>query len=325
MARNQQTTKDTDVDDGAAAIGSSDAVDLVLEDPILGTDDGPIDDPTNLGSTGGSPGLPDLGIGEDAPIGDLDDPGAELGSSLLDDLTRGTDVPDPTEGLDGLDAGWSPPVIDDQSGWAMSGDPDDTSDATDSPPGLDDFLDSMEAAAFGDGERAVLHLIDGANELTAAWTAASEAEVPVEALEALQSGGPPDPNPPEQAQASAPESDTTPIPEEADAGGGRGDLDPAVTGNVDPDPELEPAGGRGALIDTGGDVDPDPALDDAGEATTLDVERAGFGAVDPLDEGASLLDGGGDLAEMTAAADLGGDIGIDLDDSLVDMDPGQDA
>ena len=114
-----------------------------------------------------------------------------------------------------------------------------------------------------------------------------------------------------------PDDGTGGDPEAGDFIGGRGDVDPA--------PEAEDHGG-GEMIGGRGDVDPAPETEDAGGAGGLDMEMLGVGAIDPLDGESTLLgDDSGDLAEMTAAADLGGEVEIEFDDSLADADIGEEA
>jgi hypothetical protein len=114
-----------------------------------------------------------------------------------------------------------------------------------------------------------------------------------------------------------PGSQTMPAPDDGTGGGGeliggRGDIDPA--------PEAEAAGGAGGLIGGRGDVDPAPETEEQGAGELI----GGRGDIDPLDGESTLLGGDtGDLAEMAAEADLG-DVEVEVDDSLVDADIGED-
>jgi hypothetical protein len=122
----------------------------------------------------------------------------------------------------------------------------------------------------------------------------------------------------------APGSQSMPAPD--DGTGGDPDADDFIggRGDVDPPPETENHGG-GDLIGGRGDVDPAPETEDAGGPGGLDLVATGLGAIDPVQGEPSLLGGDeGDLAEMTAEADLGGDIEVEFDDSLADTGIGED-
>ena len=123
--------------------------------------------------------------------------------------------------------------------------------------------------------------------------------------------------------------DSTPIPPEVDDGtGGDPDIDDLIggRGDIDPAPETEPAGAGGSLdtVAAGlGAVDPDPDAEEA-SAGTIDMVSLGQGVIDPLEGESTLLgDDAGDLADMSAQADLG-DAEVEFDDSLVDADIGED-
>ena len=116
------------------------------------------------------------------------------------------------------------------------------------------------------------------------------------------------------------QGNSTPIPEEADdgTGGEGGELDPSITGDVDPAPETEDHGGEGGLdtVRAGqGAVDGDPELDSTGGGT-VDTQLLGVGVIDPLDGESTLLAGdAGDLAELNDQADS-----LDVDEPLSRID-----
>lgn len=341
----EQATQEAAVDESTVDIGGPElrGGQIVEDAPGVGPavdTTAPLSEPGDLSSSGGQEELPDLGVGNDSAIGDLTDPGTDLGLTLLDDLTGGSDVPDPTDGIDLIDDGWNPPAIDDQAGWAASGtddtggsmdftsDPLDlTAPASSSAEYLSAYVNltalSAEAAAGGDAEASAAFAEDAAN----AWEA--HAEALADETAAGESASEEDDRESQYGHSGGgdgpPESQSTPIPDEFEVTGEGGELDPSLTGNIDPDPELEPAGSGGDLIGGRGDVDPDPELRDAGGGDELDMERAGLGTIDPLDDESTLLGGDeGDLGEMIAAADLGSDVEVEFDDSLADADIGVD-
>jgi hypothetical protein len=118
------------------------------------------------------------------------------------------------------------------------------------------------------------------------------------------------------------DTQSMPIPPEADdgTGGGSGELDPTAMGDRgDPAPEVVQPSGGGELIGGRGDIDPAPELEDDGGSGSLDTVAAGLGAVDPA--GASMIEGDeGDLMALAAESDVEVELGVDLDDSLSDLD-----
>jgi hypothetical protein len=343
MARKQAAQQETTVDESAAETEHSvsipgkwtpddetrgsggpspmDGHDQIVEEAVgIGPDPAmtaPLGDPGDLSSFGRGVGLPDLGVGDDSALGDPTDPGGDLGSTLLDDLTGGTDLADPTDGVGGMSDGWSPPVIDDQTGWAMD---DGASDS--SPDSGDRILEGTSAEQFTEGSdhmaAEAMKAFEAGNDvlgnfLLEASEAAADAADERNVQEDLQS-------------REAPNNESMPVPDEFEVTNEGGELDPTVTGvGGDPAPETEDHGG-GEMIGGRGDVDPDPQLDDAGGSGGLDMERLGLGSIDPLEGESSLLAGDtGDLEEMAEAADLGADVEIEFDDSIGDAGIGEEA
>jgi hypothetical protein len=300
---------------GSSAPGLRDGHDQVIEETGIGgvTDmSAPMGDPGDLGAFGQSAQLPDdLGLG-DGGFGGPVDPGTDLGSTLLDDLAG--DLPDPGSSLDGMSDYSGPGELDDQTGWKMAGNEDDTGQDSG-----DRLLESTSAEQFMEGsdhmsEEAMKAYMDG-NDVMGAFldevaAAAKEAAAERNAQEDLQSGGAPD-----SESMPAPDDGTGGDPDAGDFIGERGDADPPA--------EAQDHGG-GDLIGGRGDVDPAPDSDDAGGGAIDTAMLGGGGAIDPLEGESSLLGGDtGDLVEMTDAADLNGEpFEIEFDASATGADIG---
>jgi hypothetical protein len=280
----------------------------------------PMGDPGDLSAFGSSTMLPDdLDLG-DSGFGGPVDPGTDLGSTLLDDLAG--DLSDPSGSSNASGA----PVLDDQSGWDRAGgDNGDDFDFTDDPLDTHSASDAWDthttlveaaAAAYEGGDEALGDQVMGAvAEALAEAVAATAAEAAGASGSGDDDDSAGDDDERESQSMPAPDDGTGGDPDADDFIGGRGDVDPA--------PETEDHGG-GELIGGRGDVDPAPETEDSDDGGGLNTIALGLGAVDPLDGESTLLGGDtGDLAEMTAEADLG-DVEVEFDDSLVDADIGED-
>jgi hypothetical protein len=268
----------------------------------------------------------DLGTGDDAFQDDLT--GGDFGSSLLDDLAG-----DPTDGTGG---GGGMSDIDDQAGWAadlptfpsLGGTPTPPPPPTDEEllesldePTSEELLESVDDIAAdpevtpedGEADKDSGSGTDEDERETQEVTGDDDDDDDDEGQGRTSQGGD---GPPKSQSMPAPDDGTGGQPDESDFIGG--------PGNVDPASETQPAGGAGELVGGRGDVDPAPETEDDGGGGALDMERAGFGAIDPFDGKSSLLgEDTGDLAEMDAEAEQG-DIEIEIDDSLADVGIGDD-
>lgn len=307
----------------------------------------PLDSPGDLSAFGRSSLLPDdLDVGDESGFGGAVDPGTDLGSTLLDDLAG--DLSDSSAGLDGMSDSSGPLVLDDQTGWNMSGDHQGAGGGQYGPSHTEMaeefFAGAADAAEEGDGEAMAANLLLGTFETSlAAEEAAAPDTTQPPTSDGREEDGPVDhwgnpldfagqdreggerestgDGPPDSESMPAPDDGTGGDPDESDFIGEKGDADPA--------PEAEDHGGAGALdtVAAGqGAVDLDSDLDDAGDLGTLDMERVGMEAIDPIDGESSLLDGDeGDLAAMAADVALGGEpFEVEFDDSFADADIGED-